>query len=435
MPLDDGSLVVAAGSSLKQRVSKAEKVGTALLGLGYGYGGDTFTSAALALSSVTPDGQPNTRFGRNGVVITPLLPLKNHNDATATALLRDARGRLIVVGWRTQDLFPDSGIILITAARYDAAGALDASFGDRGLINVRMKHDDVTRPSAALLDSQGRLVIAGYNGGRKVHTKLGSFDEFTNHLAVARFTTDGRLDSSFGDHGFALADIVPEPAKEELNPKCLATQTVETCRWAHKQVLKEREREFLQHHEGPAGLAIDAQNRIVAGASASDGTFVLARFLGDGKLDTTFGTSGTTRTVMPANSTIAQILIERSGRLLVVGSLSDRIALARYSADGVLQSEMRETPFAAGFVPSGAVITSDGHVFIAAAGEATLAVGQFDADGTPVKRFGHDGIVSADVGPIAGPAGLVVNAAGEPAVAALSADGVAVLRPHRPSSQ
>ena len=428
VPLDDGSLVVAGGSSVCHRYSTLSKVATIFVGLGYAFGGETYDSAALGLASINAKDEPNTQFGQKGLVVTPLLPLKNHDGAVATALVRDARGRLIAVGWRTQNLWPDAGIILISAARYDASGNLDPTFGDRGLVNVRMNRDAVTEPSAALIDGQGRLVVAGYNGGRKVKTKLGSFDEWTNHLAVARFTADGRPDPTFGDHGFALADIVPEPSKEELNPKCLEHQTRETCIWAHTQVLKGKEEQFLEHVHTPAGLAIDAQNRIIAGASASDGTWILARFLADGKLDTTFGSGGTTRTVMPADSSIAQILIERSGRLLIVGSKGNRIALAHYTANGALEGDMRETPFAAGLAPSAAVITADGHLFIGAAGEHTLAVGLFAADGTPVKSFGPDGIISHEVARLQGPAGLVVNAAGEPTVAAWSEHGIAAVR-------
>ncbi len=401
--LDDGSLVVGAGSSVCHRYGAVSKVATMFVGLGYGYSGDTYDSAALGLESITPDGKPNTHFGSKGFVVTPLHPLKNHDGAVVTALVRDGRGRVIVAGWRTQSLLLDAGVVFIAAARYDAAGTLDPTFGDHGLVNVRFNHDGVTEASAALVDAQGRLLVAGYNGGRKSGSKLGSFDDWTNHLIIARFTTDGQLDASFGQGGFALADIVPQDRSH-----------------------KSHERYFLVYQHAPAGLAIDAHNRIVAGATASDGTYTLARFLDDGKLDTTFGSGGTARTAMPASSTIAHILTDRSGRLLVVGTKGDRIALTRYTADGTLEGDVRETAFAAGLVPSGAVRTADGRVYVAAAGEHTLAVGLFSSDGTPVKN-----ITSAEVTRLTGPAGLTVNAAGEPAVAARSEDGVAVLHASR----
>ncbi len=432
--LDDGSIVVAAGSSVTHRYSAGEKVLPLFVGLGYGYGGDTFDSAALGLASITADGKPNAHFGRNGRVITPLRPANNHDAAVATALLRDARGRLIIVGWRTQSIWPDAGITLISAARYDASGTLDPTFGDRGLINVRLDRDAITEPTTAALDGQGRLVVAGLNGGKKLRTKLGSFDDWANHLFVARFTAEGTLDASFGHAGFATADVAPAPPKETVNPNC--KQTYETCVWLHKKVLEGHEREFLVYGHDPAGLAIDSRSRLVAGASASDGTFLLARFLPDGNLDTTFGRGGTVRTPMSAGSSIAQIVCDRAGRLLVVGSAGDRIALLRYTADGILDTTfgtagIRETPFARELTASAALLTPDGHLFVAAYGQQRLAIGLFEPDGTPVKDFGQSGILSAAVTNLTGPAGLMLNVAGEPTVAAWSEDGVAMLRANR----
>ncbi|HEX3107596.1 MAG TPA: hypothetical protein VHU41_00780, partial [Thermoanaerobaculia bacterium] len=158
--LGDGSLVVAAGSSVYHRYGTLSKVATMFVGLGFAAGGETYDSAALGLESITADGQPNTRFGGKGFVVTPLRPLKNHDGAVATALVRDARDRVIAVGWRTQSLWPDASVILIAAARYDSFGMLDPTFGDHGLVNVRFSHDGVTEPSAALVDAQGRLLVA-----------------------------------------------------------------------------------------------------------------------------------------------------------------------------------------------------------------------------------------------------------------------------------
>ncbi len=405
VPLDDGSFVVAGGSAVVHRYSTLEKLLPAFLGLGYGYGGNTFDSAGLGLAGITANGDPNEHFGKKGFVVTPLPPRKNHDDAHATALVRDARGRLIVVGWRTASTWLDSGLIFLTAARYSAAGAIDTSFGDHGIVTVRMNDDAVTNGLAAILDDQGRLVVAGTNGGRRLHGGKGSFDDWTTHLFLARFTDDGRLDSSFGRAGFAIADVVPEPP-----------------------ALQSRDRQHLLYTRPPAALTIDAQQRLIAGTSASDGTIVLVRFRPDGNLDTTFGSSGMSRTAMSAGSSIAGLLRDRQGRLLAVGTSFDRIAIMRFTAGGVADG-VRETSFPAGLAPSAALLAADGNLYVAASSRHVLAIGVFDPDGRPVRGFGQDGIISADVTPLTGPAGLMLNASGEPIVAACSNDGVAVLCP------
>jgi len=103
--------------------------------------------------------------------------------------------------------------------------------------------------------------------------------------------------------------------------------------------------------------------------------------------------------------------------------------------DWSLEGDVRETAFATGLVPSGAVRMPDGHLFVAAAGEHMLAAGLFDRDGKPAKGFGRDGVMSAEVARLTGPAGLTVNAAGEPTVAARSEDGIAVLHAGKPPLQ
>lgn len=436
VPLDDGSLVVAGGSGVCHHYSTLEKLATAFLGLGYGYGGETFDSAAFGLSSVTADGQANLQFGKKAVVITPLLPAKNHDAAFPTALVRDARGRLIAVGWRTQILWPDNGVILITAARYSPSGAIDTTFGERGIVTVRVNRDGVTDAAAAAIDTNGRLVTVGYNGGRKVRSKLGSFDEWTNHLVVTRLTEDGRLDASFGKGGFAMTDILPAPPTQTVNPNC--KQDPRACEWLFKEGLKGHEREHVRSHP-PAGMVIDGENRIIAGVSASDGTLILARFLPDGSLDPAFGSGGMTRTPMPPESSIAVLLRDGAGRLFAVATPGGHTALLRYSAAGVLDrgfgtNGVRDLPFAKELTPAAAVLAADGHLFVGAYDRHTLAIGLFDAEGTPIKDFGRDGILSAPKSQVMGPPGLVVNAAGEPTVAAPSDDGVAMLYARRTGS-
>jgi hypothetical protein len=61
-----------------------DKVGSFLLGLGYS--APTFESAALSVMRFTPQVALDARFGYGGSAMTPLLPLRNRNSATVTAL-------------------------------------------------------------------------------------------------------------------------------------------------------------------------------------------------------------------------------------------------------------------------------------------------------------------------------------------------------------
>lgn len=432
VPLEDGSLVVAGGSAVCHRYSTLEKLLPAFLGLGYGYGGDTFDSAGLGLASVTATGEPNERFGKKGYVVTALPPHRNHDGAEATALVRDKRGRLIVVGWRSATTWLDSGLTYLTAARYDPSGAIDTTFGEHGIVTIRMNSDAYTGASAAIVDDQGRLVVVGYNGGRRLHGGVKSYDDWTNHLYLARLTEDGRLDSSFGQKGFAVVDVIAEHPTDAYDARC--KQDPQSCHGLHHGT----EREYLCYTRPPAALATDTQGRLIAGGSASDGTLILVRFLPDGSLDPKFANGGTSRTPMSTGSSVAQIVRDREGRLLVVATAGDRIALLRYTADGAVDRTfgtggVRETPFAKELTPSAATLSADGTFFVAAYSRHALAIGLFGADGLPVKAFGHEGIMSSDFSLLTGPAGLMLNASGDPTAAACSDDGVAVVYAKRGS--
>ena len=96
---------------------------------------------------------------------------------------------------------------------------------------------------ALAIDSQGRIVVVGYSdaGG-------------TINFALARYNTDGSLDSTFGTDGKVTTN-------------------------------------FGELSFGAKAIAIDGQDRIIV-AGSSDGDFALARYNTDGSLDATFGTNG-----------------------------------------------------------------------------------------------------------------------------------------------
>src|SRR4051812_28625603 len=161
----DGTLLFASGARVPQEAGLIDKLGSFLVGLGYGAPG--FDSAALCMMRFTPAGALDARFANGGVAVAPLLPLRNRNSATATAALQDASGRPIVVGWRYLSTAMDANVPMITAARYTTSGALDTTFGEAGIATTRVDETWATQAFAAALDAEGRLLVAGYSGGRQ----------------------------------------------------------------------------------------------------------------------------------------------------------------------------------------------------------------------------------------------------------------------------
>jgi uncharacterized delta-60 repeat protein len=128
-----------------------------------------------------------------------------------------------------------------------------------------------------------------------------------------------------------------------------------------------------------------------------------------GAIDPCFGSDGVTQTTTPNDQqTIHELLIDADGRIIAVGVVKDassqfHIALARYSADGVLDESVggglvitELAPGSTGTSPAGAVLAGDGGVVIAAvagAGDQFTLV-RFAPDGRLDTAFGSGGIVT-----------------------------------------
>src|SRR5262249_33888131 len=157
-----------------------------------------------------------------------------------------------------------------------ANGTLDSSFGSGGQIVKSVAGSD--QLSGMVLDPiTGSLTVVG--------TVVG----VPSKIAILRYLSSGTLDSSFG-----------------LNGQLLTSATlVDDATWA---------------------VARQNDGKLVTAGSANTGSqsdFAIARFNGDGTLDTTFGTSGkVTTTFGPSNSSVAALVVQSDGKLVAAGGFS-----------------------------------------------------------------------------------------------------------------
>jgi uncharacterized delta-60 repeat protein len=92
-----------------------------------------------------------------------------------------------------------------------------------------------------------------------------------------------------------------------------------------------------------AGVAVDAQGRVLIGATLDDGSLLhtraaVLRLLPDGSLDTSFGSGGVATITPPAQyatSRAEAIALDGQGRIVIAGEVDDDVpAVARLLADG-----------------------------------------------------------------------------------------------------
>jgi uncharacterized delta-60 repeat protein len=304
----------------------------------------TLDSAVLAIP-----GDLDTSFGGDGKVSTNFT--SGFDGASALAIQAD--GRIVAAG--------TSGGRKFALARYNTDGTLDTSFGGDGKVTTNFT-SGFDGASALAIQADGRLVAAGTAAGRK--------------FALARYNTDGTLDTSFGGGD----------GKVSTN--------------------------FTAGNDLANGVAIAPGGAIVAAGSAgvegADPRFALARYNSDGTLDTSFGGDGKVMTNFTAGTDVALGLVLRpDGRVVAAGTAgrtNHRFALAAYETDGTLDASFGgdgrvTTDFTPGFDGATALtIRPDGTVVAAGSARdgARFALAQYETDGNLDASFGGDGKVTTN---------------------------------------
>ncbi len=139
--------------------------------------------ARFALARYTEDGNLDPSFHRDGKVLTDFWSRREETITGISALAIDDADRIVVGG------FTDHKFAL---ARYTEDGNLDPSFHRDGKVvtNFRSTYHELINGLA--LDHLGRIVVAGLAGGK---------------FALARYTEDGNLDTSFDGDGKVITNF------------------------------------------------------------------------------------------------------------------------------------------------------------------------------------------------------------------------------------
>ena len=149
-----------------------------------------------------------------------------------------------------------------------------------------------------------------------------------------------------------------------------------------------------------AYFAVIGQGEKVVVAGTTAGDFVLVRYNADGSLDTSFGTGG--RVVVDfgqPNDVAYALTVAADGRLVAAGQSNGDFAVARFSADGVLDASFGDggkrtidIGGAGGNDLAGAVVVDgSGRVLLAGSSGDGVAVVRLTSTGAPDTAFSGDG--------------------------------------------
>jgi uncharacterized delta-60 repeat protein len=130
----------------------------------------------LALVRYNADGSLDATFGTGGRVTTDIGTLEH-----AESVKIQSDGKIVVAGYTF--VGPGADFVLV---RYNSDGSLDGSFGSGGKVVTDLGSDG-DQADSLVIQADGKIVVAGSTGS-------GSGSDF----AVARYNSDGSLDTSFG---------------------------------------------------------------------------------------------------------------------------------------------------------------------------------------------------------------------------------------------
>ena len=143
----------------------------------------------FALARYNPDGTPDATFGDGGQVTTDFVGFED--DAFSVLIQPD--GKIVAVGSANDPAtFYD-----FAAVRYLSNGTIDTTFGVAGKVSTDFKGGGFDRARSAALQPDGRIVAAGFE------THSGGLQNF----GVARYTSNGVLDTTFSGDGKAQIDF------------------------------------------------------------------------------------------------------------------------------------------------------------------------------------------------------------------------------------
>ena len=273
-------------------------------------GGSPDFEVTPIVARFNPDGTPDLSFGAGGIAVVGPGPVES-----AKALAVQPDGRIVVAG----NKMTSTGIMRspsqFVVSRLDATGALDPTFGSAGKATTSFDQADFL--NRIVVQPDGKIVAVGETGASD------SGDDGMS-VAVARYNTDGSLDSGFGTRGKVVTSA---PG-------------------------------------GAAGYsaAVQADGKLIVGGEAGS-NLLLVRYNTDGSLDSSFGTGGV---VSPMDGEAYSVVIDSTGKIVVggttAGAAGDVFAIVRFNPDGSLDSSFGINGVAAmdlGFSETGRAVAID----------------------------------------------------------------------------
>lgn len=345
---------------------------------------------------VNSDGSLDPSFGTLGIVHDLI---GTESVANAIAIQNDTK--IIAAGYAMV-----SGIATCALARYTNTGVLDPSFGIGGIKTISLPGVDGAIINSLALQSDGQIIAAG----TAVVSGVSQF------LIMRLNSSDGSLDTSFNGTGFILEPIGFLSGAMGVTIDTVGNVLVVGYSLQGYALARYTSSGSLDGTFGTAGIVIfnpGTRSALFAVKLQIDGAIVvtglvdtqisISRFDSSGSIDPTFGTGGTVLLGVADTESGYDLMIQNDGAIVVAGYSNNQAIVGRVTSTGILDSSFNGT----GIVTFSSHLSSQAHAIQLQADQKIVIAGytcpdvliaRLNSDGSFDATYGNNGIVLDPLG-------------------------------------
>lgn len=315
-----------------------------------GWREDPVRAKDFAVVRYKANGSLDTTFSGDGKLLTNFGAI---DYAGAVAIQPD--GKIVAAGMRCLDADWPNWNCDVALARYKVNGALDTTFSGDGKVTTDFDGRNNGLWHGLAIQPDGKIVIGGWmwNGADFDFT---AYRYNPNGTLDTTFSGDGKVNIGFagGPHDIANGFALQPDGKILVSGPSCDTERWENCDFAIMRLKANgsldttfsgdgRQTINFGSNDGAHGIIVQPNGKIVLFGekiSSTGSACALARINSNGSLDKTF--SGDGKVVMSFGSGIdtkcRDARVQTNGKIVVVGDAGGDFALARFNANGTLDT-------------------------------------------------------------------------------------------------
>lgn len=359
----------------------------------------------ISVARYNADGTPDYSFGNSGKTLNTAL------KALSQAVALQTDGKIVVTGEtrETKSVF--------FAVRFNSDGSVDKGFGVGGTTTVQFGTLNDRAVDISILPD-GKIILAG--------TTAINYGIYDYDFAFARLKSDGSLDVKFGNSGKIVSKItnntdVLTSIAVQTDGKILAVGKSDSITGfpfpsSAFTVVRYDQDGTIDRRFGNNGIisiygyyaqansvVLQSDGKIVVAGARKFNDPIVARFLADGRPDSSFGASGiVSLPLIEDQYSLKDIAIQPDGKIVGIGSFT----VIRLNSDGTFDGDFGnagvfyQDTSSANFSNAAVEIQPDEKIVIGGRFQEDFAAVRLTNRGTRDLRFGRNGLATTDVGNI-----------------------------------